>query len=296
MQKLLLIINPVAGRGMYKNGLGEALAILYRGGMEPTVVFTRRKSEAVAIAADRGGDYDVVCCLGGDGTLSEVVAGLMLVPNPPPIGYFPLGTANDVASTLKLPKNDTPAAARLVASGTPMEWDVGALGDHDYFTYVAAFGAFTDVSYETPQQSKQSLGQLAYLLEGMNRLPRLPHYQTRVELDDGRVMEGDYIFGGVTNSTSVAGLVKLDAKRVGLDDGKFEVSLVRYPATFADMNLLMAEVATKEYEGDYLTITQARRARFIFGEDVPWTRDGEAGGIYRDVTIENRTRAIRIIV
>lgn len=296
MQKLLLIINPVAGRGMYKTGLGDALHILYTGGYEPTVMFTTKSGEAVKLAADNGADYDVVCCLGGDGTLSEVVAGLMLVPTPPPIGYFPLGTANDVATTLKLPKNDIPACARLVVSGTPVEWDVGALGNHDFFTYVAAFGAFTDVSYETPQQSKQALGHLAYILEGVNRLPRLPHYQTRVEFADGSVKEGDFIFGGVTNSTSVAGLVKLDEDVVSLDDGKFELTLVRYPANLIDMNTLVSEVTAKERDGEFLSITQTSSARFIFNEPVPWTRDGEAGGVYSDVCVENRTRAVRIIV
>lgn len=295
MQKLMLIVNPVAGRGLYKNGLGEALSVLSRGGYLPTVFFTEGPGEAVRLAAQNAADYDVVCCLGGDGTLSDVVTGLMLVPNPPPIGYFPLGTANDVATTLKLPKNDPVAAAKVVVEGTPMAWDVGALGDRDYFTYVAAFGAFTDVSYETPQQSKQTLGHLAYVLEGMNRLPRLPHYRARVELD-GDAVEGDYILGGVTNSTSVAGLVKLDAAKVSLDDGRFEVSLVRYPATLADMNLLMGEVVTQNFEGAYLTVRQAARVRFLFDEPVPWTRDGEAGGSYTDLTIECRPGAVRIIV
>lgn len=295
MHKLMLIINPVAGRGLYKNGLAEALSVLHKGGYLPTVFFTESPGQAVRITADNAENFDVVCCLGGDGTLSDVVAGLMRVKNPPPVGYFPLGTANDVATTLKLPKNDPAAAAKIVVEGTPMEWDVGELGDHDYFTYVAAFGAFTDVSYETPQQSKQTLGHLAYLLEGVNRLPHLPHYKVRAELD-GRHISGDYIFGGVTNSTSVAGFVKLDANKVRLDDGKFEVSLVRFPATLADMNILMGEVVTQNFEGEFMRIEQASTVRFIFEEPVPWTRDGESGGVYRDVTLENRTRAVRIIV
>ena len=208
MKKLFFIINPVAGRGMYKQGLGEALYTLYSAGYEPTLRFTSRAGEAVELAQLSAG-YDLVCCLGGDGTLSEVTSGLMaLKPEQrPPIGYFPLGTANDVATTLKLPKNDPAAVARRIAEGSPMAWDVGVFGGDRYFTYVAAFGAFTDVSYETPQQSKQALGHLAYLLEGMNRLPKLPHYRTRVEMD-GEVVEGDYIFGGVTNSPSISTRVR----------------------------------------------------------------------------------------
>lgn len=296
MKKLFFIINPVAGRGMYKQGLGEALYTLYSAGYEPTLRFTSRAGEAVELAQLSEG-YDLVCCLGGDGTLSEVTSGLMaLKPEQrPPIGYFPLGTANDVATTLKLPKNDPAAVARRIAEGSPMAWDVGVFGGDRYFTYVAAFGAFTDVSYETPQQSKQALGHLAYLLEGMNRLPKLPHYRTRVEMD-GEVVEGDYIFGGVTNTTSVAGLVKLDPDMVALDDGEFEVALVKYPATLADLNALVSQAVSKNFNGEMMSIRKAHTVRFTFADPVPVTRDGEPGGVHTDVKIENAHSAVRIIV
>lgn len=176
-----------------------------------------------------------------------------------------------------------------------MAWDVGVFGGDRYFTYVAAFGAFTDVSYETPQQSKQALGHLAYLLEGMNRLPKLPHYRTRVEMD-GEVVEGDYIFGGVTNSTSVAGLVKLDPDMVALDDGEFEVALVKYPATLADLNALVSQAVSKNFNGEMMSIRKARTIRFTFADPVPFTRDGEPGGVHTDVKIENAHSAVRIIV
>ena len=296
MKKLLFIINPVAGRGMYKQGLGEALFTLHSAGYEPTLRFTSRAGEAVELAQLAAG-YDLVCCPGGDGTLSEVTSGLMaLEPEKrPPIGYFPLGTANDVATTLKLPKNDPAAVARRIAEGAPRAWDIGRFGEDKYFTYVAAFGAFTDVSYETPQQSKQALGHLAYLLEGMNRLPKLPHYRAQVELD-GKIAEGDYIFGGVTNSTSVAGLVKLDPDMVALDDGEFEVALVKYPATLADLNALVSQAVSRNYNGEMLTIQKAKRVRFTFAEPVPFTRDGEPGGVCTDVRIENLHAAVRLIV
>ena len=294
-KSLLVIVNPVAGRGMYRQGLGEALHILYSAGYVPTVRFTTRAGEAVDLAAEGGAQYDALCCLGGDGTLSDVVTGLMRVPagQRPPLGYFPLGTANDVATTLRLPKND-PAAARRMVESAPRPWDVGYMGSGRYFTYVAAFGAFTDVSYETSQQSKQALGHLAYLLEGVNRLAKLPHYQTRVELD-GQALEGNFIFGGVTNSTSVAGLVKLDQNLVSLDDGLFEVSLVRFPENLADMNKLMAEVAARKYDGEMFSIRRSQSVRFIFAESVPFTRDGEPGGSYEDLLIENRRAALTLL-
>ena len=295
-KSLLVIVNPVAGRGMYRQGLGEALHILYSAGYVPTVRFTTRAGEAVDLAAEGGAQYDALCCLGGDGTLSDVVTGLMRVPagQRPPLGYFPLGTANDVATTLRLPKNDPAAAARRMVESAPRPWDVGYMGSGRYFTYVAAFGAFTDVSYETSQQSKQALGHLAYLLEGVNRLAKLPHYQTRVELD-GQALEGNFIFGGVTNSTSVAGLVKLDQNLVSLDDGLFEISLVRFPENLADMNKLMAEVAARKYDGEMFSIRRSQSVRFIFAESVPFTRDGEPGGSYEDLLIENRRAALTLL-
>ena len=296
MKSLLFIINPVAGRGMYKNGLGEALHVLHSAGYVPTVRFTTRAGEAAELAAQSAG-YDVVCCLGGDGTLSDVVEGLMSLPQEdrPPVGYFPLGTANDVATTLKLPKGDLAACARRVAGGEEHAWDIGGLGSGRYFTYVAAFGAFTDVSYETPQQSKQALGHLAYILEGMNRLTRLPHCKCRVELDGGVVEEDDFIFGGVTNSLSVAGLVKLDPELVSLDDGLFEVSLVKNPGNLSELNALMGQAVSKNTNGPALKILRSSHVRFEFEKPMTFTRDGEPGGTVTELEITNYPRAVKII-
>ena len=164
-KRMMLIINPMAGRSGYKTGFGEVMNILDSGGYLTTVYFTQGRGDATLFAAQHAAEYDTVACIGGDGTLSEVVSGLMQVPNPPPLGYIPMGTTNDVASTLGLPKNATDAALRIV-TGTPTAFDVGSFGDQSFFTYVAAFGAFTAVSYETPQNEKQALGHLAYVLEG----------------------------------------------------------------------------------------------------------------------------------
>lgn len=296
MKSLLLIINPVAGRGTYKNGLGEALHVLHSAGYAPTVRFTTRAGEAVDLAAGSLG-YDMVCCMGGDGTLSDVIEGLMHLEqnDRPPIGYFPLGTANDVATTLCLPKSDLSACARRIVSGEARSWDVGGLGDGRYFTYVAAFGAFTDVSYETPQQSKQVLGHLAYILEGMNRLTRLPHCNCRVELDDGAVEEGDFIFGGVTNSLSVAGLVKFDPELVSLDDGLFEVCLVRNPENLAELNALMGQAVSKNITGPALKILRSSKVKFTFDKPMTYTRDGESGGEVSELTVVNYQSAVKII-
>ena len=297
MKKLMLIINPAAGRGAYEKEIGKALNTLYNGGCLPSVYFTQAAGDAVRLAAEHAADYDIICCIGGDGTLSETVSGLMQTPKRPPIGYFPLGTTNDVATTLGLPKNDMPRAAAVICGGRTVDFDVGCFGEAEHFTYVAAFGAFTDVSYETPQEQKQALGHLAYVLEGMTRLPRLTSYHCFVSLDNGPEEEHSVLFGGVMNSTSVAGLVRLDTERVQLDDGLFEVVLVRNPRSVADFKQLLAEAKRSDFlQGEFLSVRQARSVRFRFDTPVPWTRDGESGGAFTEVTLRNSARAVQFMV
>ena len=172
-KKLMLIINPVAGKARYKDGFGDVMRLFSEGGYRTTVFFTEARGDATRFAAEFAPQFDTIACIGGDGTLSEVMSGLMAVPKEqrPPLGYIPLGSANDVASTLGLPK-DTVEAAKLMMEGTPHPFDVGSFGGGSFFTYVAAFGAFTDVSYETPQNEKAALGYLAYMLEGISQLPQ----------------------------------------------------------------------------------------------------------------------------
>ncbi|HAJ65800.1 MAG TPA: diacylglycerol kinase, partial [Clostridiales bacterium] len=225
-KKLMLIINPAAGRGGYKLNLPDALHLLDRGGCRTTLFFTAGRGDATEFAAAHGEEYDVVACVGGDGTLSEVLSGLMRLEHPPKVGYIPMGTANDVATTLDLPKNDTVGAARRILEGTPHPFDVGGFGDEGYFAYIAAFGAFTEVSYATPQNQKKALGHLAYVLQGMAQLPKIEAYKARVEYDDG-VVEGRFLYGSMSNSTSVAGIVRLKEEMVSLGDGMSELVLVR---------------------------------------------------------------------
>lgn len=296
MKKLLFIVNPVAGKSAYRNNFGEALLSLYRGGYEPTVRFTAAPGDAVELARSAAGNYDLVCCLGGDGTLSEVMSGLVRSPAPrPPIGYIPLGTANDVATTLNLPKNNILAAVDRIVRGRTIDFDVGTFGDHATFTYVAAFGAFTDVSYETPQQEKQALGHFAYVLEGMMRLPRITQYHARIEYDDG-VIEDDFVFGGVTNSTSVAGLIHLDCKHIRLDDGLFELALVRAPRNIVDLRQIVTALINRNYAGPFIRLIPTTRAKFTFDRPVAWTRDGEDGGSWQEIGFRNLNKAVQIIV
>ena len=293
-KKLMLIVNPMAGRGAYKTNFGDAMQILAQGGYAVTLYFTEKRGDASRFARDRAGGYDAVACIGGDGTLSEVLAGLMGMDNPPPVGYFPMGTANDVATTLGLPKNDTLAAARRILSGTPHPFDVGAFGEKDYFAYIAAFGAFTEVSYVTPQDQKKVLGHLAYVLQGMQQLPKLAPIHARVEYDGG-VFEGDLLYGSVSNSTSVAGIVRLPGEMVHLGDGISELVLVRDPGNVAAFAEIVSSVLSERFDSDKLLILHTKKARFLFDAPVAWTRDGEAGGEYTDIEIHNIQRPVELI-
>ena len=179
-------------------------------------------------------------------------------------------------------------------TGTPTAFDVGSFGEQSFFTYVAAFGAFTAVSYETPQNEKQALGHLAYVLEAMGRLNSIDHYCAHVEYDGGTV-DGDFIFGGVSNSTSVAGMVRLRKDLVSLGDGLFETLLIRRPKQFGDLSRIITGVLNQYYDNENVILVQSKNLRFTFEEPVAWTRDGEAGGVTTDVTLRNNHAAIHII-
>lgn len=293
-KKMMLIINPVAGRGAYTYNFPEAMNLLSYGGYLPTLFFTSKRGDAMRFAEEYAEDFDTVACIGGDGTLSEVLAGLMKYENPPQVGYIPMGTANDVATTLGLPKNDTIGAVRTILGGTGHPFDVGGFGENEYFAYIAAFGAFTNVSYATPQSQKRALGQLAYVLQGATELPNIKGVNTRVEYDDG-VFEGSLIYGSMSNSTSVAGIVRLPEEMVCLGDGISELVLVKDPGGVEDLGEIISSVLTRKFDSDKLLILHTTRAKFTFEEPVAWTRDGEDGGSWEEIELRNFKCPVELI-
>ena len=293
-KKLMLILNPMAGSGSGVRSIGPALEVFFRGGYVPTVYYTLGVGEATALVREHAMEYDCVVCVGGDGTLSETVAGLAQLECPPPLGYIPQGTANDVAASLKLPRNPV-QAAKIITRGGFVKQDVGKFNENDYFTYIAAFGAFTEVSYETPRESKQTLGHLAYILQGMTQLQKIGAYHTTVEFDGG-VIEDDLIFGSVSNTKSVAGIVKLKNLGIELNDGLFEVTLVRNPANVIEMNKIVSDVLSQNFKGGQVMMFQSKKVKFTFERPVKWTRDGEAGGAHQAVELQNLHSAISILI
>ena len=293
-QKLMLIVNPTAGRGGYNLNMGEALRILDEGGYRTTLFFTADRGHATEHVVKHGEDYDLVVCTGGDGTLSEVITGLMRIGRKPKLGYIPMGTSNDVASTLNLPKNDPVAAARRILTGTAHPYDVGGFNNNAYFAYIAGFGAFTDVSYATPQDQKKALGHLAYVLQGMASLAKLESYHVVVE-HDGGVIEDDLVYGSLNNSTSVGGVVRFSDEMVSIGDGMSELVLVKDPKTVEGFGDLVGSVLSQSYDSEKLIILHTRKARFTFEKPVAWTRDGEDGGAHTLLELCNYPAPVELI-
>jgi len=289
---MMLIINPHSGRGLSKTALGTIISKLCDARHNVTVYFSHEKTPE-ELAYEHGGKHDLAVCVGGDGTLSGVIAGLLSANAAIPVGYIPAGTANDVASSLALSRDPSQASMKII-SGTPTPLDIGKFEER-YFTYIAAFGAFTGLSYSTPQSAKRALGHLAYVLGGLADMAAIKPRRTIVEYD-GKTIEGDFIFGGVTNSTSVAGFIRLDPKRVNLADGEFEIILVKQPVVLTDFLEIISSLTVQTYDGDNFQMLHASKAKFIFDEEVAWTVDGENGGKHREVEITNCHKAIEIVM
>lgn len=290
-----MIVNPAAGKSGYTQGFAEALCKLDNEGFIVTPRFTRQHGDAVRLASEYSRHNDIIGCIGGDGTLSEVISGLMRIPKEDrrPIAYIPMGTANDVATTLGIPKNDCLAAVNRILKGIPYPYDVGGFGD-EFFAYVAAFGAFTDVSYETPQEMKKTLGHLAYVFQGAAALPSIRPVHAKVEYDGG-VIEDDFIYGGMSNSTSVAGIVKFRPEMVSLGDGISELVLVKNPPDPVSMAEMVNSVLTQKFDNEYLKIFHTTKAKFSFDKPVKWTRDGESGGKFEEIELRNYPHPIELI-
>lgn len=294
---MLLIVNPNAGRNGYRDCLSDVLHTLHKGGWRVTVVFTDGHGDAPRLAEELGADFERVVCMGGDGTLGETVSGLMQLPpeKRPDLAYIPMGTSNDSATTLSLSR-DPVQAAYTAACGRAIPLDIGRCNNDLYFTYVAAFGAFTEVSYETPQEQKNAFGWLAYAAGAMSSLSRLTHRLCRIEYDGG-VIEGDFIFCAVTNARRFAGFIRLDDRSgVSLSDGLFEVVLIRMPDSLLQAGPIMSDVLANKFTSEYAMLLHSRRVRVTFQEPTAWTLDGESGGTHTEILCENLPHAIQIIV
>ena len=272
MKKLLFIVNPKAGRTRSLAPMFNVMARFSEAGYIIKLVVTEKSGDARRAASQLGEQFDLVVCAGGDGTLNETLNGLMKLENKPPVGYIPHGSTNDFATSLEIP-DDPVVAAAAISCGRTRPLDLGRHNQR-HFAYVASFGAFTRASYSATQAAKNALGHLAYIFEGLNSLDTLRPYRCRIQAD-GEVFEGEFIFGGICNSTSLGGLVKLDPKLVKMDDGKFELLLLRMPKTPADLTNLISSLTKMEYNEPNVIFRHVEHVVVTTEDDLPWSLDGE---------------------
>ncbi len=293
-KKLLFFLNPSAGHQELKTHLLEVLQIFTAGGWEATVHPTQAPGDITEQIRLRAADFDLIICAGGDGTLNEAVSGLMALEARPPLGYLPCGTVNDVAHTLGLSRNPV-AAAQTIVNGTPTAIDTGRFCQDRWFTYVAGFGAFTDVSYETPQADKRIFGRLAYLAGGVRSLGEIRPLHTRFTVN-GQEYEDELLLGLVCSTTSVGGFRPKADYGVRLDDGLFEVILAKNITTLNDLSALGTLLLKNTFDPKFFYTFQTDHIEFSFSEPVKWTLDGEFGGQRDHAVIENHTRTIEIMI
>lgn len=288
-KKLLFIYNPNAGRGKIKTKLSDVVEVFVKADYEVTIYPTTGKSDATRIVKNNAREYDLIVCSGGDGTLNEVTSGVMSLKTRPEIGYLPAGTTNDFAFSHKIPKNIL-NAAKVAAYGEPYYCDVGSI-NNEFFAYVAAFGAFTDVSYETPQTAKNTLGRVAYILEGMKRLPSLKSYPMTVRYED-IIIEDEFLLGMITNTVSVGGFKGFKGNEILLDDGLYEVTLIKVPKNPIELQAIINTLITKEVSTNLIYSFRTNQMTIEAKEQVPWTLDGEFGGNFSQAEIKIYKQAI----
>lgn len=294
MKKLLLIVNPCSGKKKTARFLSQIIDIFNRAEYDVSIYITAARAEATAVAAGRAKDFDMIVCAGGDGTFNEVVSGMVSVGATCPLGYIPAGSTNDFASSLGLSSNIL-QAARDIMDGEEKTFDIGKFGDR-YFSYVASFGAFTRASYATSQSVKNALGHLAYVLGGIKEIPSIHGYDVKFETDKGEVFEDSFIFGAISNSTSVGGVLTLNETMVDLDDGLFELLLIRKPKNAGELGKCVTALLRQNYDSPMITFCPARKVEITADPEMSWTLDGEEENGHEVVTAENLHDAIHVIV
>ena len=293
-KKMLFFVNPKAGQLELRTHLLDILDIFTAGGFDVTVHATQGPRDITEQIIRRGSGYDLIACGGGDGTLNEAVSGLMALETRPVLGYIPGGTVNDVAATLGLSKNPI-EAAKTIVGGRPYTIDIGSFGPDRWFTYVAGFGMFTDVAYETPQQDKRIFGRLAYLVNGARSLSGIKPIPMRMQVD-GKVIEDNVLLGLVCSTTSVGGFHAKAAQDISLDDGLSEVVIVKNITSVSDLNAIGTLLLKREFDPKFFYTFQTNQVRFDFPAPVKWTLDGEFGGSVHTVELRNHTRSVDILV
>ena len=292
MKKLLFVMNPNAGMRKANRLLPEIISVFNRAGYDVVAYMTAQQGDAQKYVLENAKTADIVVCCGGDGTFNETVAGLMESGADVPLGYIPAGSTNDFANSLGI-STDVLQAAKNIVNGIPQPYDVCCFGGR-YFTYVASFGAFTKASYATPQNVKNALGHTAYILEGIQELSQIRSMPVKILIDD-EVLEDNYLFGAICNSTSVGGILTLDPKQVDMSDGLFEILLVRAPKELGEISECIQAVQKQQYNCRMITFRSASRWTVFADPEMKWTLDGEKEFGREEILVEKLHHAIQMV-
>ena len=293
MKKNLIIMNPCSGKKKANKYLTDIVDIFTHEGYISTVMTTTKSGDGTLYADEHAGDYDLVTCIGGDGTFNEVAAGLVSGGHKVPVGYIAAGSCNDFANSLNLPSGVL-AAAKNIIKGKATPLDIGSFNGRK-FSYVASFGAFTQTSYATPQNVKNALGHMAYILEGATTIASIKPIHMKIEAG-GKVYEDDYIFGAISNSTSMAGILTINPDYVDMSDGLFEMLLVKSPKNILDLTEIVHMLTTQDYDTDKLEFINAKQFKITTDGETPWSLDGEYQEPCEEIVIENLHHAVEVIV
>lgn len=293
MKKLLLLLNPFAGQRKANRFLPDIIRLFHDYGYRCETYITGARGDATQFLVECRERYDLIVCAGGDGTLNETIAGVLAAGLDTPLGYIPCGTTNDYASSIGL-SGDVLQAAQDIMEGTPRGFDVGSFNGR-YFVYTATCGAFARASYTTPQAVKNVLGHFAYVLEGVRDLTTIQPIKLRMETEES-VFEDEFIFCSITNSTSVGGILKLDTQLVALNDGKFEVTLVKNPTNPAQLSTILYGLTTMDIPNEMVQFFSSARMQITGDQPLEWTLDGERGPEARQIEVINLHSVVRIMI
>ena len=293
-KKVMLVINPKAGRGTGEARIKFIEHTFKKFGFKYDLYLTQYSKHTTKLILEHGEEYDIVVCRGGDGTLNETVTAVMQLGKKPIIGYLPAGTTNDFAKTVRLPKAVN-AAVRIMSRGKTQCMDCGLINGEINFIYVASFGAFTTVSYETPQKIKNMFGKSAYMFDGIKSIKNIKPYHARITTED-TVYEDDFIFVSVTNSLSVGGLMNLPSDTVNLSDGRFELLMIKNPTDALELTDTIHGCIDFNYESDKVILTQANSVQIEIDGGAPFTADGEYAGTFETVSIGNINPGYELLV
>lgn len=294
MKKMLFVFNPNSGKAQIKNRLVDILNVFNDAEYEVVVYPTRKTTDAYEYIVKNGINYDVIVCGGGDGTLNETTGAVLKLGRQIPIGYIPSGTTNDFAKSLGI-SSDMIKAAEAIVNGTLLSCDIGYFNKKRTFNYIAAFGAFTEVSYATPQNLKNLLGHQAYVLEGVKSMLAMKPVFVRAVSDEKKIA-GSFIYGMVSNTNSVGGFKGLAGRGVDLNDGLFEVTLIREINNPIQMQQVVNALVMRKFDGcDMICSFKTRSIEFEMEKELPWTIDGEYGGDIRNATMEVLPKAVTFV-